>query len=227
MNLEPVWPHAALLPDGRVLVTSYPTHAAEIYDPATDTFKKLADAPVSGANPVRLRDGTVLLLEDAYSNGGGGAALFDPDTEIFTPLGPMAQKRAQFTAHTIPDGRVVIIGGEWQPATDTIEIFDPATRSFAMAPYRLTRPRGWHGSALVRDGTILVLGGYDNGCTPSDTVDQIDPVRGVVTPFAPLPRPNTEMNGLTLADGTALGVGGGSCGSPNAVADLNYLPGDE
>ena len=118
-----------------------------------------------------------------------------------------------------------VIGGNWAPATDTIELWDPKTSTFAYAPYKLTKPRGWHGSALVRDGTILTLGGYQNGCTPTDTVDQIDPAKGVVTTFANLPHWNTELNAVTLLDGSILGVGGGECGASSAYPDLDFLPG--
>jgi hypothetical protein len=154
-----------------------------------------------------------------------GALVFDPDLNGFAPAGALHEMRAQFTAHTLPDGRVIVIGGNWAPATDTIELWDPKTSTFTYAPYKLTKARGWHGSALVRDGTILTLGGYQNGCTPTNTVDQIDPVKGTVTTFASLPHWNTELNAVTLLDGSILGVGGGECGATSAYPDLDFLPG--
>jgi hypothetical protein len=58
-----------------------------------------------------------------------------------------------------------------------------------------------------------------------DSVDQIDPVKGIVTPFAVLPNKNTEWTAVTLLDGSVLGVGGGACGASMALPDLDFLPG--
>jgi hypothetical protein len=107
-----------------------------------------------------------------------------------------------------------------------------------VAPYKLVADRTplsagtpvgrtWHASALVRDGTVIVMGGYpvDGSCAPTDTVDQIDPVKGTVVSFGKLPRPNTEWTAVTLQDGSVLGVGGGACGTPLANPSLDFLPG--
>jgi hypothetical protein len=221
------FPRAVLLVDGRVLIFSDSTYSGpepgvDIYDPTTDAFTSLTPPSQPGGYAVRLRDGRALIV------GGGpsmAAMTFDPDTNTFAPSGTLHEVRAQFTAHTLPDGRVIVIGGNWAPATDTIEFWDSASNAFTYATYKLTKPRGWHGSALVRDGTILILGGYQDGCTPTDTVDQIDPVKGAVTPFASLSHWNTELNAVTLLDGSILGVGGGECGASSAYPDLDFLPG--
>ena len=75
---------------------------------------------------------------------------------------------------------------------------------------------------------MLVMGGYTivGKCDSlDDTVDQIDPVAGKVTPFAKLPNKNTEWVAVTLLDGSVLGVGGGACGTATALPDLDFLPG--
>ena len=91
--------------------------------------------------------------------------------------------------------------GALQDPLDTMEVFDPKTATFADAPYTLSSGRTWHASALVRDGTILAMGGYtiSKKCDSiAATVDQIDPVKGTVTPFAVMPNVNAEWMAVTL-----------------------------
>jgi len=140
------------------------------------------------------------------------------------------------TAHTLPDGRVMVVGGASQSAggiqdpLDSIELYDPAAGTFSVAPYKLTIGRTWHAGALVRDGTVLALGGYtvSGQCASSvGTVDQIDPVAGTVTPFDSLPAGKvvTEWNAVTLLDGSIVAVGGGACGTSAALPEVYFLPG--
>jgi hypothetical protein len=109
---------------------------------------------------------------------------------------------------------------------DSIEAYDPTNDTWTTETYKLSVGRTWHASALVRDGTILVMGGYtqNSSCAPSASVDQIDPIAGTRADFGTLPDPNTEWNAVTMLDGSVLGVGGGACGG-NALPDLDFLPG--
>ena len=233
LNLPRTYTRSVLLADGRVLVSSAGDASVEIYDPDLDAFTMLphTQGHIYGFM-VRLRDGRALL------GGGDGtvtaAETFDPETNAFTSVGALKEGRSMLTAHTLPDGRVLIIGGSSISAgaihlpLATMEAFDPTLNAFATLPYALTIGRTWHASALVRDGTVLVMGGYtvDNACTSlADSVDQVDPILGKVTVFAKLPNPNTEWTAVTLLDGSVLGVGGGACGAATAVPDIDFLPG--
>jgi len=229
------YPRAVLLPDGRVLVSASNDPRLEIYDPDSDAFTEVAATqPHIFGIAVRLRDGRVLL---AGGDGGVTAAeLFDPDSDAVTPTGPLGQGRSMFTAHTLPDGRVAAIGGSSLSAggihvpLDSIELYDPAAGSFSTAAYTLTIGRTWHASALVRDGTVLAMGGYtvDGTCASSvGTVDQIDFAAATVAPFAALPDAKTsaEWNAVTLLDGSIVAVGGGACGTTMALPEIYFLPG--
>ncbi len=234
LNLPRYYTHAVLTVDGRVFISSGNDPSVEIYDPATDSFTLVAhsQAHVYGF-AVRLRDGRVLL-----GGGDGGnttAELFDPDTGMFAPAaGPMTQGRSMLTAHTLPDGRVIIIAGASMSAgaiqdpTKTVEFFSPTTNLFTAAPFQLATTRCWHASALVRDGTVLVMGGYTvrDMCNSSvSSVEEIDPVAGQVKVFPMLPNVNTEWTAVTLLDGSVLGVGGGACGTSMALPDIDFLAG--
>jgi hypothetical protein len=235
LNKSRVNTRGVLLPDGRVFIMSANDATAEIYDPAAQTFTLVT--PLA-AHPngflVRLRDGRVLIGAGGGSGTASAAAeVFDPDVGTFTAVGSLQTARYFVTAHTLPDGRVLVLGGasgstsSWTPL-DSIEIFDPKGNQFTTAGYKLTVGRYGAGSALVRDGTVIALGGYTtpNQCSSiTDTVDQIDPVKGTVTAFAKLPHPNTELNAVTLLDGSIIAVGGGACGQSLALPDIDYLPG--
>lgn len=230
------YPRSVLLPDGRVLISSANDPSLEIYDPDLDTFTLVPNPLAATAHVfgfmVLLRDGRALF--GAGDAGNATAELFDPDTNAITATGPLKQGRSMLTAHTLPDGRVMVIGGASMSAgavtdpLDSMETYDPVTGMFTTFPGKLSIGRCWHASALVRDGTVLVMGGYTvhGTCASSvDTVDQVDPVSGMVTPFAILPNTNTEWVAVTLLDGSVLGVGGGACGTTMALPDIDFLPG--
>ena len=231
-----------LMVDGSVMFVSDNAPTVDVYDPDKDTVTAvpLKVTHRFGARIVRMRDGRVMVM------GGDGcdginpctsaqnvAEVFDVATNQFSLVAPMKKGRSQFTAHVLPDGRVMVFGGSSSSAGGVanpmpeIESYDPKTDSWTEQTYKLSSGRTWHASALVRDGSILVMGGYtQNGsCAPSATVDQVDPIAGTVASFGTLPNPNTEWNAVTLLDGSVLGVGGGACGGV-ALPDLDFLPGE-
>ncbi len=233
MSVARTFLRGVLMTDGRVILTSTGVTTAEIYDPVADSFTAV---PMLGDHSmgfmVRLRDGRVMI-----GGGDGGITaveLFDPKTNTFKQAAPLKQGRSLLTAHTLPDGRVIVLGGASLSAGGIhvplaeIELYDPAADAWTIAPYALSIGRTWHASALVRDGTIIVAGGYtvDGQCSSlTNTVDQVDPIAGTVKTFGQLPHPNCEWSAVTLLDGSILGVGGGACGTQTALPDIDFLPG--
>jgi hypothetical protein len=232
---------AALAWDGRVVITSTGDATADIYDPVADTFTNVPMLAVHTFGfAVRMHDGRVMV--GAGDGGQTACEIFDPAQNKFFMAPPLNQGRSMLTAHVLPDGRIMVIGGASMSAgavdvpLDSIETYDAATNKWTVAPYKLSVGRCWHASALVSDGTILVMGGYatDKSCTPINTVDQVDPVKALVQPFGTgydaagggsLPAANTEWNAVTLLDGSVLGVGGGACGTSLALPSLDFLEG--
>lgn len=232
LNAPRYYTHAVLMVDGRVFISSGNDPNIEIYDPDADTFTMVTHAQLHQyGSVVRLRDGRVLLF--AGDGGVQAAELFDSDTNTFTATGNMMQGRSMLTAHTLPDGRVLAIGGASMNAgsittpVTAIDIYDSVNGSWTTAPYALKTGRAWQASALVRDGTILVMGGYTMpSCNSSvSSVESIDPAAGTVTAFPVLPNTNTEWTAVTLLDGSVLGVGGGACGTTMALPDIDFLAG--
>lgn len=223
---------SALLPDGRVLISSANDPSLEVYNPDQDSFTAIPHTILHvWGFMVVLRDGRVLF--GAGDGGNTAAEVFDPDTDMITSVGPLSQGRSMLTAHTLPDGRVMVIGGASQSAgaiidpLDSIEAFDPTMNTFSTLTETLSVGRCWHASALVRDGTMLVMGGYTVHASCASfvsSVNQFDPIAGTVTPFDMLINANTEWTAVTLLDGSVLGVGGGNCAGMS-LPDIDFLPG--
>ena len=240
MNEDRTFAWSVLMVDGRVMITSDSSQTVEVYDPTTDSFTTIALPTIHyyGQRIVRLRDGRIMVMggncSGACTIAQNDVAIYDPKTNAFTAAKPMNVGRSQFTAHVLPDGRVMVFGGSSisagaiQVPLDSIEAYDPTNDTWTTEPYKLSIGRTWHASALVRDGTILVMGGYTTAgscASLTDSVDQIDPIAGTQVSFGTLPDPNTEWNAVTMLDGSVLGVGGGACGTSTALPDLDFLPG--
>ena len=119
----------ALLPDGRVLISGgydpakagnpESTATAEIFDPATGTFRatgSMGTARIAHTS-IALPDGRVLVFGGVTGNWGGaprgnaGAPLevFDPAAGVFGPAASVGDTSSGFAALVLADGRVLVI----------------------------------------------------------------------------------------------------------------------
>ncbi len=171
--------HAALVLDsGRVLVTGGVStegvrdgisQSAEIYDPATRTFRRLAahmTTPRANHEMHLLANGKVLIVGGfSYEGIGtayGFAEVFDPATETFTAIpSPVTLPRALFAAERLRDGSVLIAGGESADGVPSSEIlrYDPTTNRIERLPVALPVPTTLSRSALLPDRRLGVFGG--------------------------------------------------------------------
>jgi hypothetical protein len=177
---------ATLLEDGSVLVAGGTDRegaggagralsSTERFDPATGTWTAGAPMtePRSGHQAVLLRDGRVLVVGGVLLTGGRPVALaycemFDPTTGDWTPTGELGTPRAGHQATLLPDGTVLVTGGDaagrqpggtFRPdSLDTAERYDPGTGRWTPAA-RMPGPRTRHRSVLLRSGRVLVTGG--------------------------------------------------------------------
>ena len=159
---------ATLLPDGRVLVAGGLSYregrtfaSAETYDPVGGTWSLAS--PISTAR----YDHTATLLSNdrVVVVGGYDAELYDPALGRWSDAGTLMQPRWRHTATRLLDGRVLVTGGEY--ADDwgspislwTSETYDPAGGTWSYAG-DMTMPRYQHTATLLRDGRVLVAGGW-------------------------------------------------------------------
>jgi deoxycytidylate deaminase len=112
---------AALLPDGRVLLTGYSgdsSEEAEIYNPQAGAFSSASKLPFRLADPLssRLNDGRVLVTSIAFPlypirKDGVTAQLYNPPSNSFESIGAILPDRSGFTSTALTDGSVLIAGG--------------------------------------------------------------------------------------------------------------------
>jgi N-acetylneuraminic acid mutarotase len=189
--------HAAvLLPMGRgaVLVVggvgedaATALATAELYDVASNDWAAtgpLAQPREGLTATLATKDGNVLACGGYYStrrDTGIGFVLpseaerYDPGAKRWGMAGTMAQGRVAHTATVLPDGRVLIAGGQAGDGSylATAELYNPATNYWAPAG-QMSRARGGHTDALLRDGQVLVIGGQDSN-EPLNSVERFDP----------------------------------------------------
>lgn len=164
-----------LLADGRILVAGGSNNfgsvdTAQIYDPATNTWS----IRTSSMNESRyyhtatlLKNGKVLVaggnkVLNGVATASKTAEIYDPVTNVWSLVTPMAVIRTLPTATLLADGRVMLAGGTDTGAAntaDSVEIYDPRSGTWTFA-CKLTGPRYAHNATLLADGVrILISGG--------------------------------------------------------------------
>lgn len=259
---------ATRLPDGRVLIAGgfaadgcqngheiiVPTDSAEIFDPASGAFTNaglLVDGPRAEHVAVLLGNDTVLLVGGVrntptdfdglgdYTNVTTSTEIFDPSSTSFRPAASMTDFRANFSAATLADGRVLVEGGYegdvcddydgsscWPQYLETAEVYDTASGKF-QATGAMNTVRENQVSVSLSDGTVLVSGGdvddrnYDPASSGIDlsrlsSVELFEPSSGSFVLSGSLQYEVTRQAGVRLNDGRVLVVGG-SDSAGNAV----------
>jgi hypothetical protein len=117
----------------------------EMYDPVTEQWWMRASmkTPRAFQTATLLKDGTVLVTGGVNSPAGptgiyfptlGGpwasAEIYDPATDTWTTTGSMHFGRFAHTATSLPDGRVLVAGGD---KNGSAELYDPKTRTWSVA----------------------------------------------------------------------------------------------
>lgn len=128
------------------------------------------------------------------------------DRGVFVATGDMTTARAWHTATLLPDGRVLIVGGDsftTSDGTSTAELYDPATRTFAATGSMSVSRRG-HTATLLRDGKVLITGG-----SQSSIAELYDPATGTFAQTgSPLEVDQVGRSATLLRDGKVLFTGG-------------------
>jgi Galactose oxidase, central domain len=199
---------ATLLRSGKVLVVG--GAAPEVYDPATGIFTATPGAGALGPTALLL-DGRVLIGAEPLGR------VYDPGTAGFTNVSsiPTSARNGQ-TATALPDGQVLLAAGATdgygEAATTLATQFDPALSSFRQAG-DLVFPRGGHTATLLKDGRVLLTGGYNGNGPDSITgflssVEIYDPVQRIFASAVGLLQHRAGHTATMLRDGRVLIAGG-------------------
>jgi hypothetical protein len=183
----PYYPHAFVLPDGRVLVSST-TEApiiSRVLDLNTQKWTAVGSSALDGGTAAMYRPGKILKAGTSV----------DPDTAVrksfantyvldmtlsspaWRQVASMAFPRTFATMVLLPDGNVFVEGGGMTTAATDLsgavlqaEIWSPAAETWTTVASMAT-PRLYHSTALLMpDGRVLVAGGgrFNSASEPTD-----------------------------------------------------------
>ena len=219
---------ATTLADGRTLVAGggsgyYATDAVQLYDPAANrwTVARSLRTPRKGHASTQLADGRVLVTGGfnvpTFPNVAvyATAELYNPGTGRWGAARPMAGSREGHTATLLADGRVLVTGGipaiyprmpYWTPITNTAEVYNPRTNRWASAG-AMAHARVGHAAALLPDGRVLVVGGYERGGGAAQTAELYDPATNTWSSAATLNAARPVVRATLLVNGLVLVIG--------------------
>jgi uncharacterized protein (TIGR03437 family) len=162
---------------------------------------------------VVLNDGSVLLTGGTTEPSGlpsATAEILDAGKMEWRAAGSMNRPRINHTASLLPDGRVLIAGGQdAQGPTAETEIYDPSTGAFKRAT-PMSGARAAHAAVVLSDGSVMVAGGVADRLSSVVTggVERFEPATGIWKSLASLPEPLAQHTATSLAGGRVLVAGG-------------------
>src|SRR5262249_24850207 len=128
----------------------------------------------------------------------------------------------------LPDGRVLVVGGETgaREMLGSVEIFDPKSGAWSeLAP--LSAPRSNHAAVALPDGRVLVVGGGQNdsygqpsGAEVTASCLLFDPVANTFATTGSLNDARSSFVAVALASGDVLAIGGGAASSSSSCGGV-------
>jgi WD40 repeat protein len=214
---------ATLLPNGKVLVAGgfngSPLASAELYDSASGTW-----TATGNLSAVRQFHTATLLSNGKVLVAGGGtyggifvnptatAELYDPATGTWSDTGSLITARFFHTATLLPNGKVLVVGGNDPAMTVTAELYDPVSGTWT-ATGSMTTGRAAHTATLLPNGQVLVAGG-GTGVVSLASAELYDPANGTWTATGSLSLGGRFNHTATLLpDGRVIAVGGSTVGA--------------
>jgi hypothetical protein len=219
-------------------VADGPDPSPKLYDPAHQGWRRLPNAPECLRGKHYLHTATVLPGGQVLIAGGicevtkilndptpvapyAGLSLWDGKSHHWQSVPALTQTRIFHTATLMPDGSVLLVGGESdpqlspdadEPVLSSAERYASGTLS-AVPPMNIARAK--HSATALSDGSLLVIGGFDSHDQPLASVELLN-TQG--TAWKTLPSMHVARYSHTatlLADGRVLVTGGmGEDGKP-------------
>jgi len=218
----------ATLADGRVLAVGGGTQQVDLYTPSSNTWSAAAPLPFAMITPSLslLGNGKVLLAGGYTGSPHNEARTYNPATNTWNVEPHLGDARSGHQAALMSDGRLLLFGGDstTQGLASSRAFFPQQTIMAWDASMSVVRRL--HGSVMLPDGRVLVIGGRDNANVELASVEAYD-VHDAATPrwlHGPI-IPNWHKWDFTttqLRDGGVLvvgGVGGSPNGSNTALVD--------
>lgn len=238
---------ATSLKDGRVLITGGiqllgtgfgATPNTDIYDPQTNTMT-LGQTMKTGRwlhTATLLNDGRVLIVGGRDNNCGStcpptsyyalsSAEIYDPATGSFTLTGSLNTSRYSHVATLLPDGRVLILGGETYDSDGYIqvlktgEIYNPATGQFT--PFgTMDIERSQFTITLLNNGKYLLVGGNTVIDLPTFKTEIFSVQTGTSVAGPDMTDSRKLHTATRLNSGEVLIIGGFNSAAPSPTVEL-------
>jgi hypothetical protein len=133
--------------------------------------------------------------------------VYHPITSTWTVTNSLSVPRANHTVTLLPNGKVLVAGGQSDGTTNSAELFDPTTGAWTQtAPMIIARAN--HTAMLLPNGKVLVANGYNSLSSYLSNVELYDPATGTWTATAGLSPPSEYHTATLLANGRVLVAGG-------------------
>ncbi|HET6436622.1 MAG TPA: OmpA family protein, partial [Anaeromyxobacter sp.] len=134
--------------------------------------------------------------------------LYDYAADAFTGAGSMSASRTEHAAASLPDGRVLLLGGAGTPSLASADLYDPSTGLFGAAGV-LNTGRARMSATPLADGRVLVVGGTD-GSAELGTAELFDPGTASFPPADVIPLVNARFGhaAVPLPSGEVVVAGG-------------------
>jgi len=183
-----------------------------------------------------LPNGRVLVAggDDYLVSGNFGitraAEVYDLASNTWSSAGNMSVPHAFHTATLLPNGKVLVAGGQvncvacggWFPTGGT-ELYDPAANTW-VAGASMATARQSHTATLLPNGKVLVTGGAINdpcNCsrsTVTSSAELYDPLSNTWSSAGAMSAPRAGHTATLLQNGKVLVVAGGTTGTPTLLA---------
>nr|WP_295901924.1 kelch repeat-containing protein [uncultured Bdellovibrio sp.] len=216
------YPSATII-SGKVVVigglaTPNYSQAVQIYDIASNTWTSGTSATVGRLGHIAAPIGGKILVAGGSNTGGflNSTEIYDVAANTWQPGPAMSMARSSAGVATLPDGKILVIGGQVTSilATSSSEIYDPVANSWSKASRFLNTARGGFTTFTLSD-RILVLGGAD----PVKSVMTVESYGQETSPSSQWQAPDilkgrTNHTSTLLKDGRVLVAGGGDGARP-------------
>jgi hypothetical protein len=216
------------LPSGKVLVAGGTSGTAtELYDTSGRFW-----SPTGSLGEVRYRHTLTLLSNNNVLVTGGfipgpgpisstaveSAELYDTSSGTWAPAGSVGE-RGDHTATWLLDGKVLVAGGHFYSSSgdiyrDDAILYDPASGNWS-ATGNLLQRRAHHTATLLRDGLVLVAGGFDASSNVLASAELYNSGTGTWSATGNLTHPRQYHTATLLYNGKVLVAGGSDRAAAN------------